>query len=369
MKDKLKIVFVQAAGSITETGGFRVIAGYADRLQRRGHKVTLIAPEGAPPKPKTLKGKIRNLFRPKWKPQPVKTPPFLRNDDVEIKIVEGKGTLDAGDFPDADIVLATWWETAEWLEDLAPDITKAHFVQGHEAFPYMPVERVHAVYRKPYRKIVVSEWLRTQMRDLYNHERAILVENTIDTDMFSPEHERAKNERPTVGFLYSVMTLKNSPLAIETCRRLREVYPDLRVISFGSHTPRPEDKMPDWVEFTTKPDPEDIAKIYRACDVWLFTSDSEGYGLPILEAMASGTPVVATPAGAAPQLVTDANGAIISHDAASAVKATRKILDLPAAEWSKMSQSCLETARRRDWETATDEFEAALLRIVNGDRA
>ena len=369
MKEKLKIVFVQAAGSLSETGGFRIVAGYADRLQRRGHEVTLIAPEGGTPKPRTLKGKIKNLFRSTRKPELAATPPFLENENVEIKVITGVRELAPADLPEADVLIATWWETGEWIANAPPEVTKVHFVQGHEVFPYMPLERVQAVYQKPYKKIAVSEWLRDELREHYGINDTFLVENTIDTEMFIPLQRRLKQSQPTVGFLYSVMGLKNSPLAIQTCRRLKNIYPDLRAIAFGSHAPRPEHKMPDWIEFTVKPTSDDIATIYRSCDVWLFTSDSEGYGLPILEAMASRTPVVATPAGAAPQLVSEKNGAIISHDVDAAVNATQKILELTDEDWSCLSDNCLETARRRNWETATDEFEAALLSIVNGKQA
>ncbi|MEX6632505.1 glycosyltransferase family 4 protein [Hyphococcus lacteus] len=368
MKEKLKIVFVQAAGSLSETGGFRIVAGYADHLQRRGHEVTLIAPEGGAPKPRTLKGKIKNLFRSKQKPKSVASPPFLENRNVEIKIINGVRELAPADLPDADVLIATWWETGEWISSATNRFKKFHLIQDHEIFPYLPIERVKAVYNLPYYKIVVSDWLREEMVNYDNIREPFFVENVIDYEKFN-NSTRKKSDHPVVGFLYSVAQRKNSPLAIETCRKLKKIYPDLRVIAFGSHAPRPEHKMPNWIEFTLKPTGKDIAKIYGSCDVWLFTSDSEGYGLPILEAMASGTPVVATPAGAAPQLVSEKNGAIISHDVDSAVKATQKILELTEEDWSRLSENCVETARRRDWETATDEFEAALLSIVNGKQA
>jgi glycosyltransferase involved in cell wall biosynthesis len=43
--------------------------------------------------------------------------------------------------------------------------------------------------------------------------------------------------------------------------------------------------------------------VYADCDVWLFASFSEGFGLPIIEAMACRCPVVATRAGCAPDVI------------------------------------------------------------------
>ena len=59
--------------------------------------------------------------------------------------------------------------------------------------------------------------------------------------------------------------------------------------------------LPGSVEF--QPATEDMAPIYRASDIFLLTSDSEGTPNVLLEAMASGIPVVATSVGGVPEIV------------------------------------------------------------------
>ena len=81
--------------------------------------------------------------------------------------------------------------------------------------------------------------------------------------------------------------------------------------------------------------------------------------------MAQGTPVVATPAGAAPQLVTPENGALVESGVDALAAAARRILDLPDAEWRRMSDAALATARRRNWEDATDQLERVLARVMD----
>ncbi|MGC8714943.1 MAG: glycosyltransferase [Leptodesmis sp.] len=51
---------------------------------------------------------------------------------------------------------------------------------------------------------------------------------------------------------------------------------------------------------------------YSACDAWLFPSRYEAVGLPILEAMACRTPVIGTPAGIAPEMLSDGAGILSS---------------------------------------------------------
>ncbi|WDI32496.1 glycosyltransferase family 4 protein [Hyphococcus flavus] len=354
----MRIVFVLAGGAIAPTGGFRIIAGYANELCRRGHDVTLIAPKLVGAKPKTLRGKVRQaFFRSRFVTE--RNGPFLEEAEISVRVVEGKRVLSAEDFPDADIVIATWWETAEWINNLSDHYAKVHFVQGYEAFPYLPVDRVRAVYELPFRKIAVSQWLRSKLINEHASTGIEVIENAIDFEVFSTP-EKKKQARPAVGFLYSVAAMKNSALAIEVCGRLKERFEDLRVLSFGSHKPRGPGKTPSWLEFSENPSPQKIREIYNACDVWLFTSDEEGFGLPILEAMAAGTPVVATRAGAAPQLVHEGNGVLVDADAATITNQTEKILNLGADDWGKMSEECLKTAQRRNWKDATDDFERVL---------
>ena len=353
---KLNIVFVLGKGSIALSGGFRIVAGYADRLCQRGHQVTLLAPGGGAGSPiEALRKKVRS-----WFAQPSSAPerPFLQKSDVKIEIVAGKEKLSSEDIPDADIVVATWWETAEWVSAKAGNLSKFHLVQDHEIFPYLPVERARAAHRLPLRKIVVSKWLEMQLAEQYDIDDAILIENAIDYERFSGS-VRQKAEKPVVGFAYSGAARKNSARAIEACIALKQRMPELRVLAFGSRAVKKTDSMPDWVEFSLTPSEDEIIEIYRSCTAWLFASDEEGFGLPILEAMACGTPVVATPAGAAPEIVTSENGALVERSVAEISEAALHILKMTPDEWGKMSAKSVETARRRNWTQATNDLEMA----------
>lgn len=359
----MRIVIVLGVNGASLSGGFRIVAGYADRLAARGHDVAIIAPGGA--EPGGMWARIKHVAkRAQGKRQPA-PPPYVRNRDVQFIIKPGVNRLDPEDFPDADVLIATWWETAEWIESIA-GVAKVHFVQGLELFPYLPVERVTEVYRSSVRKIAVSDWLVSRLSQYCDPSLIDCVPNPVDPQEFD-RMERAKSATPTVGFLYSVTPVKNSPLAIDVCRRLKAEFPEIRVVSFGSHQPRKADRMPKWVEYHLKPDAEKIAMLYGACDVWLFTSTEEGFGLPILEAMAAGTPVVATPAGAAPQIINDQNGVLVAGDAAELASAARKIMNFSPDTWRAASDAAKATAQNYDWEQATDRLETILRAILAGD--
>jgi glycosyltransferase involved in cell wall biosynthesis len=110
------------------------------------------------------------------------------------------------------------------------------------------------------------------------------------------------------------------------------------------------------------PPQESIRDIYAGCDAWLFGSRSEGFGLPVLEAMACRTPVIATPTGAGPEAVKSGdNGFLVNHeDPAGMADAIVRICEMDDGTWRQVSESAYRTAAGYDWGPSTEMFERAL---------
>jgi glycosyltransferase involved in cell wall biosynthesis len=87
----------------------------------------------------------------------------------------------------------------------------------------------------------------------------------------------------------------------------------------------------------------------------------EGFGLPILEAMACRTPVIATPAGAAPELLKNGGGILlVNHDPDPMAHAIQTLCTLGVDQWQHISEQAYQIACHCSWEDATQRFEAAL---------
>ncbi len=191
--------------------------------------------------------------------------------------------------------IATWWETAEWVAKLSPSKgAKMYFVQGHEIFPGLPLERCRATYRLPLRKIVVAEWLRRTMATEYGDTDVDLVPNSVDHEQFHAV-PRGKQARPTIGFLYSPVGIKGVDVALRAIELIHRRVPDLHVVSFGLTVLPPS--LSTGIDFQHDPPQMALRDIYASCDVWLTASRSEGFNLPAMEAMACRTPVVSTRTG------------------------------------------------------------------------
>ncbi len=268
------------------------------------------------------------------------------------------------DVPDADIVIATWWETAEWASEFSEAKgRKVYFVQGHEVFDFLPVQRAEATYRMPFEKIVVSGWLQRIMAQTYGDTEAVLIPNAIDHNAFYAP-ARGKQAQPTVGFMFSPGSIKGAEMLLSAVRTIRSSIPNLRVLSFGTHAP---DRNYDFtgIEFSHRPPTDSIRTLYASCDVWLCGSRSEGFGLPAIEAMGCRTPVVSTPVGwAADEIRDGVNGFLVNFDDAAAMAdAALKCIRLDEESWRAMSENACQSARKYKWSDSERIFEATLKKI------
>ena len=199
----------------------------------------------------------------------------------------------------------------------------------------------------------MSQYIADMLAENHGLKDVKVLPNSVDCKQFSAP-PRQKGPGLTVGFLYTGKPRKNVELAIDVLKRAREMIPGLEVVAFGSIEPLEKLPLPSWIQYQKTPPQDEIAKIYAACDAWLFTSLHEGFGLPILEAMACGTPVLATHAGAAPQIVNGRNGKLLATDPDAFLAALQHMAALSAEEWRVMSDAARETATSYSWEDATD---------------
>lgn len=351
----MKITFIVAA--VDFSGGIRVIAQYAEGLRRKGHDVLVVSPS---PVPYGRLARFRNQYFPK---RQMSTPSHLDNTLVAVKFLERYRPVRPEDVPQADVIIATWWETAEWIAALPEDRgKKVHFVQGYEAF-HGTKERVDACLQLPNEKITISKWLENILVEQLKTKEPLLVTNGVEVRLFSLP-DRAMPEKPRLGFVHASSFYKGSDIAIRALSIAKERIPELQAVAFGHDAVDPVSPLPDFIDYHVSPAQSDLRTIYGSCTAWIFPSREEGFGLPILEALASGTPLVATPAGAAPEILRNGGGFIL--DGFSADEMADKIVQMVsigADEWKLKSSECLRIAQSHSLDKSIDKFESALTNI------
>jgi glycosyltransferase involved in cell wall biosynthesis len=99
---------------------------------------------------------------------------------------------------------------------------------------------------------------------------------------------------------------------------------------------------------------ENLRILYNAAEVLLLPSFFEGFGIPVLEAMACGTPVVTSNTSALPEAAGDAGLLVDPREPAAIADAVKRILDNPALKKDLVAKG-LERAKRFTWRSTAEQ--------------
>jgi glycosyltransferase involved in cell wall biosynthesis len=346
------------------SGGIRTTRELAEAMAERGHDVTIAFPSWrrawpAPWRVRSLARTLRSAWR-EWGRQRH----HLAGATVRLIEVAGE-EVRAADVPDADVVIGTWWRTMEWIRDWPPSKgLKAYYIQHYELHAGDP-ERVRETYRQPSIKFAVSSWLTRLMEEEFGDPNSVVIPNGVDRRVFDASR-RGKAGVPTVGFMYARRSWKGVDTAVQALRLAQAEQPGLRVLSFGSEVPRRSEIGLEGFEFFHRPAQSEIAAIYRSCDCWILPSETEGFGLPGLEAAACRCPVVATRCGGPEDYVRDGvSGFLVPvRNPEEMARRVLEIVGLSEREWLAMSDASYAVLEDFDWAVSAQRLERLLIDAV-----
>ncbi|MCG7346832.1 glycosyltransferase [Sphingomonas sp. ACRSK] len=222
-------------------------------------------------------------------------------------------------YPDgvAASLLARWFNRPYLMTALGSDVS---------LIPQFPRERrmiVRAVERA-YAVTAVCGALRDELVSIgVASDKVHVVEHGVDLDMFRPPEDRRALRRslgmdgPTLLSVGHLIDRKGHDLAIRAVAAL----PGVRLMIAGDG---PRDRalralamnlgVGDRVEFLGHVDQERLPGLYGAADIALNCADREGIANVLLEAIACGTPLVATPVWGSPEVVKVREAGLLTAD-------------------------------------------------------
>lgn len=288
------------------TGGYKVVYEYANRLVADGHEVNIIYSGSLFWKKKSLYFKITNCIR---YIQRLFKGYSCKSWFALDKRVKEHFTLSLNyrHVPKSDIYICTSPYTAMYVKDY-PTENKYYFIQGYENWGGVTDEILRSTYHYPLKKIVVSDWLAKIMEE--EGCECTIIKNGFNFDDFAKSIDADDRKRYTVAMMYSFVKLKGCKYGLDALEKVSQKYPQMEVEMFGT-VPRPAD-LPYKYKYHQKPDKTTINRIYNENSIFLATSNIEGWGLTIGEAMICGATVVCTDNAGYREMAVNEENALIS---------------------------------------------------------
>lgn len=176
-----------------------------------------------------------------------------------------------------------------------------------------------------------------------------IIPNGVDLDTF---HPGPKSSRPSILFVGAMRGRKRGAMLLEAFKQtVRKRVPDAEFWAVCD-----ERVDGEGVRWMGRVGNRELADLYRQAWVFCLPSTYEGFGVPYIEAMASGTAVVATPNCGALEVTRDGEYGMIAEDAGLAEALIRVLENTELRR--KLENAGVERATDFSWDRVCAEYEA-----------
>ena len=175
--------------------------------------------------------------------------------------------------------------------------------QWHESVPFIDWMSTLSYCNLADRIVVNSEFMRNNVVVWYrlNRDKVVVIPNGVDLKMFTESNGRILLEGdPSVLYVGHLSGLKGVDILIRAVAKLRSELPNIKLHLVGNgNAPcfaalSKKEGIEKYVIFHNWAKQSLIPSYYKSADICVFPSRHEGFGIVILEAMASGIPVIAS---------------------------------------------------------------------------
>jgi glycosyltransferase involved in cell wall biosynthesis len=211
-----------------------------------------------------------------------------------------------------------------------------------------------------------EEYRQSWIKRGFEPEKLKIFPRGLDTQLFHPsrrdpaffEKFGAKNGQVRLLYVGRVSREKDLDLLAEAYRRLRNdgLSIQLCVVGHGPYSKEFSESLPEalFTGYLTGPD---LAAAYASADIFVFPSTTDTFGNVIIEAQASGVPVIVSDSGGPKELVENNRNGLItkSHDLEDLTRAIRELVADPERR-KQMGSLAREGVIDRTWPSAFRKF-------------
>ncbi len=201
-------------------------------------------------------------------------------------------------------------------------------------------------------------------------EKIVRWDRGVDTSRFDPSlRERGEDGRIDVLYAGRITHEKGAELLVESFLRAKAQDPRLHLVLAGGgpEQDRVRERVGTDATFLGWLQGAQLARAYASADVFLFPSSTDTFGQVILEAQASGLPVLAVAAGGPLTLVEDrVSGLLRAADSAQLADGLIELASTPLLR-ERLAKAGLSAARERTWDRALERLAGGYRSALSGD--
>ncbi len=220
--------------------------------------------------------------------------------------------------------------------------------------------------------IAVSECTRHDVSQDFSIDETQMdvIHNGVDTDTFRPYPDMPVKPDTLMTTASADVPLKGLIYLLKAFAILAKPRPNLTLVVIGRLRDGPTKNLlenlgiSDRVSFRSDLDTDELACAYAQASIVVCPSLYEGFGFPAAEAMACGTPVVATTGGALPEVVGDAGLLVPPKDPQALAHAIASLLDSPALRQKLSREGRKRMLEKFSWKTAARSYETVYRRAI-----
>lgn len=274
-------------------------------------------------------------------------PDWIKNDIAVRSFANYEDLIDALRHEDA-IKIATWWETAYpvWKASFHRGIP-VYYIQEVETWFYPTDTRAQQAvlgsYRREFHNITISQFNLEELNSLGID--ATMISSGYDSTKFKPI-EGATRESDVLLSAGRTFFQKNFAYTMRAWQALGPNRPQLWL--YGQEPDLA--KLDPKIKYFNRPSDDQLNELYNRCTAFILTSRHEGFALPPLEAMASGTPVICTDAhGNRNYIRPGENCLLVSHDSDKQLSETIEKLFASPDLQRRLGADGINTAHKFAW--------------------
>lgn len=252
---------------------------------------------------------------------------------------------------------------------------KPYVVYGHGSDVYLPWR-----FKKPISKLVLknadavialTEDMKKAIKKIYNRD-VLVIPNGIDLEKFEDlsrvtfrKRWKIEDEEKILTFVGTLRPIKGVEYLIRAMKIIRQKNADARLMLVGNGEEREKLEklvkeliLEEYVRFIGKVQNEEVPEYMAASDIFILPSLSEGFPVTVLEAMASGLPIIVTRVRGLQEIIKDGENGFLVEPKNPEQIAEKVLMLLEDDELrERISKNNKEQAEGYSWESVVARLE------------